>query len=303
MGGSEFSIAGRPTEGTQRLRVDFNRVSPKYFATLGIRITHGRPFNEQDRSGSLPVAIVNEAFAKRYLAGSDALAHRILLDERADNGPILTIERQIIGVYADVRVGGPRNESQPAIEVPFWQSPRPQVGMAIRTAFDPTAVQLAVADVIGSLDSDLPMGNVKTMEQVVNERMAADRFNMALFASFAGVALLLAAVGIYGVMTFVVAQRTREIGLRMALGARRWDVLGQVLREGMTTAGVGAVLGSAGAYFVAQAMRGLLPGVTALRPIDFAVITLTLLASAFLACLVPARRAVSVDPMVALRQE
>jgi putative ABC transport system permease protein len=104
-------------------------------------------------------------------------------------------------------------------------------------------------------------------------------------------------------MTFVVAQRTREIGLRMALGARRWDVLGQVLREGMTTAGVGAVLGSAGAYLVAQAMRGLLPGVTALRPIDFAVITLTLLASAFLACLVPARRAVSVDPMVALRQE
>ncbi|HEY5907711.1 MAG TPA: FtsX-like permease family protein, partial [Vicinamibacteria bacterium] len=175
--------------------------------------------------------------------------------------------------------------------------------MAVRTTGDPNGLQQSIAAVVRSLDGDLPLGNVKTMEQVVSERMAADRFNMALFASFAAVALVLAAVGIYGVMTFVVAQRTHEIGLRMALGARRRDVLGQVLREGMTTAAAGAVLGSVGAYFVAQAMRGLLPGIGSVRPADFAAIGLVLLGSAFVACLLPAHRAVSLDPMVALRQE
>ena len=305
MGSSEFSIVGKPASPGKRPRTAFNRVSPEYFETLGIRLTRGRAFTAEDRPESVPVAMVNEAFVKRYLADSDALAQRIALEERVEGTPPrnVVVERQIVGVYADVRSAGPHNDTPPTIDVPFWQNPRPRAGMAVRTTGDPGGVQPAIAAVIRSLDSDLPMGNVKTMEQVVSERMAADRFNMALFASFAAVALVLAAVGIYGVMSFVVAQRTREIGLRMALGARRWEVLGQVLREGMTTAVAGAVLGSVGAYFVAQAMRGMLPGIGAVSAGAFAAVGLTLLGAAFLACLVPARRAVSVDPMVALRQE
>jgi putative ABC transport system permease protein len=153
------------------------------------------------------------------------------------------------------------------------------------------------------MDPDLPMGNVKTMEQIVSERMANERFNTVLFGSLAGVALILAAVGIYGVMSFTVAQRTREIGVRMALGAARRRVLGEVLREGMGTALAGAVLGSAGAYFVGRAMQSTLIGIEPLNAPVLGAVACTLLGSALLACLVPARRAASVDPMVALRQD
>jgi putative ABC transport system permease protein len=153
------------------------------------------------------------------------------------------------------------------------------------------------------MDADLPMANVKTMEQVVEESMAGDRFTTILFGSFAVVALLLAALGIYGVMSFVVAQQTHEIGLRMALGAGRGRVLWDVLRDGMSTALVGAVVGCAGAYAVGRAMRGLVYGVGVVDPTAFTIVTATLLAAAFLACLLPARRAAGVDPMVALREE
>ena len=147
------------------------------------------------------------------------------------------------------------------------------------------------------------MADVKTMDQLVDEALAGDRFNALLFGSFAAVALLLAALGIYGVMSFVVAQRTHEIGLRMALGAGRGEVLRLVLREGMLTALVGAVIGSLGAYFVGRAMQGMWYGVGALDPAAFSIVALVLLTSAMLACLVPARRAASVDPMTALREE
>jgi putative ABC transport system permease protein len=303
--GSDFSIPGRPRDSGQRRFVGLNRVSPEYFGTLGVRITRGRGFDGQDRAGSQPVAIVNEAFVKRYLAGADPLTQAVVLEERDGGGPPTgaPVARQIVGVSADVRGGGPRNDTWPAIDIPFSQSPREQASMAVRTAGDPAGMQPAVAAVVASLDRDLPLGSPKTMEQVVSETIADDRFNMALFATFAAVALVLAAVGIYGVMTFVVAQRTREIGVRMALGARRGEVLGQVLRDGMKTAMAGLVFGSAGAYFVTQAMRGMLPGAGAVSATAFVGVALTLLGSAFVACLVPARRAASVDPMVVLRQE
>ena len=185
----------------------------------------------------------------------------------------------------------------------FWQSPWPVATMAVRTVGEPMSVRQGIAAVIRSLDPDLPMADVKTMEQIVGESMASDRFNTVLFGSFAAVALLLAAVGIYGVMSFVVAQRTHEIGLRMALGADRGRVIGQVLREGMTTALAGTALGSAGAYFVGRAMQGMLYGVGAMDPTALSVVALTLLGAALVACLGPAQRAASVDPMVALRQE
>ena len=175
--------------------------------------------------------------------------------------------------------------------------------MAVHTEREAGAVQSAIADVLRPLDPELPMANVRTIEQTLSQSMAADRFYTVFFAVFAAVALLLAAVGIYGVMSFVVAQRTHEIGLRMALGARQRQVLGQVLREGMLTALAGTAVGAVGATLVRRALAGAVYGVDAGNPLTFLAVALTLLAAALVACVVPARRAASVDPMVALRQE
>jgi putative ABC transport system permease protein len=304
--GMQFSVAGMPTdEPSRRPGAGFNMVTPDYFKTFGIQITQGRAFTEQDRDGTLPVAIVNETFVKRYLPGVDPLTQRLVIERLIPGATRLdpAVEWQIVGVSRDVRNAGPKDDRFPEIDVPFSQSPWPGAQMAVRTAGEPASVQQGIAAVLHSLDPDVPMADVKTMDQIVSESLAPDRFHTALFASFAAVALVLAAVGIYGVMSFVVAQRTHEIGLRMALGAGRGRVLRQVLREGMTTALVGTVAGSAGAYYVVRAMRSLVYAADSIAPAAFAVVAATLLAAALLACMVPARRAASVEPMVALRQE
>jgi putative ABC transport system permease protein len=175
--------------------------------------------------------------------------------------------------------------------------------MVVRTSGDPTGVRHAIGSIVQAMDPDLPLADVKTMEQIVSESLAGDRFNTVLFGSFAAVGLLLAAFGVYGVMSFVVAQRTREIGLRMALGAERADVLREVLRDGMKTALTGAVLGSAGAWYAARTLRGIVYVTGDLGPAPFVGVAMTLLCTALLACLMPAVRAASVQPMIALRQE
>ena len=213
------------------------------------------------------------------------------------------IEWQIVGVFRDVRNRGPRRDLRPEIDVPFQQSPWPGAVLAMRTTMEPDGVRNGAAAVVHSLDPDLPLTEVKTMDQIVDESLEGDRFRTMLFAGFAGVALVLAALGIYGVMSFAVAQRTHEIGLRMALGAQKGQVIRQVLGEGMVTALTGAAIGSVGAYFVGRAMKGMLYGVGVMDPLAFGIVATLLLASAMLACLVPARRAAAVDPMVALRDQ
>jgi putative ABC transport system permease protein len=213
------------------------------------------------------------------------------------------VEWQIVGVFRDVRNRGPQDEIRPEIDVPFWQSPWPSAVVTVRTAGDLDSVRNSLAAIVQSMDPDLPMAGVRTMDQIVSERLAGDRFNAALFGSFAGIALLLAAVGIYGVMSFVVAQRTHELGLRMALGASKAQVLELVMKDGMSTALVGTAIGFVGAYFVGQAMQGMFTGVAALDFVRFGAVAATLLASALLACYVPARRATRVDPLSALREE
>ena len=304
--GMPFYIAGKPVDDpSKRPGAGFNMVTPDYYRTFGIQITRGRAFTDQDREGGVRVAIVNDTFVKRYLAGVDPLTQRLVVEQLIPGATRLgaAVEWQIVGVYANVRNGGPKDSGFPEIDVPFWQSPWPGASVAVRTAGDPALIQSSLAAVIKSVDPELPMADVKTMSQVVQESLAGDRFNTALFGSFAAVALLLAAVGIYGVMSFVVAQRTHEIGLRMALGAARSRVLWQVMKEGTVTAVAGIMLGSVGAYFVGRAMQGMVYGVGAIDPLAFGVVALTLLMSALLACLVPARRAMAVDPMAALRQE
>jgi putative ABC transport system permease protein len=217
----------------------------------------------------------------------------------ANLGP--PIAWQIVGVYENVRNGGAKGEGFPEIDVPFAQSPWPGVGMAVRTVGDPSNMSKSIAGVINSLDPDLPMADVKTMDALLEESNGGDRFGAVLFGTFAAIALLLAAFGIYGVMSFGVAQRTHEIGLRMALGAGSGQVLGMILKEGMTLGAIGLVIGLAGAYGVGKLMRNLLFGIGTIDYAAFSAVAGILLFAAFLACYIPARRATQVDPLAALR--
>jgi putative ABC transport system permease protein len=303
--GMAFSIAGKPVQDpSKRPGAGFNMVSPGYFMTFGIQIVRGRTFTDQDRMGTQRVAIVNETFVKRYLSGVDPLAHRIVMEQIepgvAKLGP--PVEWQIVGVYRDIRNAGPRDDGFPEIDVPLAQSPWPSVSIGVRTAGAPVAVQRGIGEAIRSVDPELPMVGVQTMEQVVAQSIAPDRFRTVLFGSFAGLALLLAALGIYGVMSYLVTQRTHEIGLRMALGAERGRVVVHFMKEGMTSAVAGVCLGLGGAYLVGRAMRGMWFGVETIDPLAFGVVAVVLLLSALVACAVPARRAASVDPLTALRQ-
>ena len=301
-----FTIAGRGGgDRSQRPSARFNQVSPAYFETLGIRIVRGRAFTEADRIGTVPVAIVNETFVKRQFPDVDPLTQRVVVDQFNPGVTNLGIgiERQIVGVSSDIRNLGPASEGLPEIHVPFPQSTWARNWIAVRTAGDPLAVHQPIAAVVRSIDPDLPMVEVRTMDQLVATTTSGARFTTILFGAFAFVALLLAALGIYGVMAFAVAQRTHEIGLRIALGAGRGRVVQQVLRDGMRTAILGTLIGSVGAYFVARSMRGMVPGVSPGDPTAFIVVVATLIGAALVACLVPASRAASVDPMTALRQE
>ncbi len=277
-----------------------------YFQTFGVKMVRGRAINEEDVAGSLRVAVVNERFVEKFLSGLDPLRQRILVEELIPGvtklGPPL--EWQIVGEFRDVRAPEILKDSDyPEIDVPFYQSPWPQAAMAVRTNGDPAAIQKSVAAAIRAIDPTLPLAQPRTMDQVMDEHLAGDRFSAVLYLSFAGVALLLAAVGIYGVMAFAVAQRTHEIGLRMALGAGRARVLTLVLREGMTLAATGLAVGLAGAWFVGRAMKSVLYGTGVIDSTSLAAVAAVLLVSAFLACWFPARRATAVDPMIALRQE
>jgi putative ABC transport system permease protein len=304
--GMSFDIVGHEAaDRSQRLNSRFNMVTPHYFQTLGINITRGRAFTEMDSAGGMRVAIVNSALVKKYMPNVDPLTQRVSVDQLIPGVANLgaPVAWQIVGVYDDVRNGGSDSEDHPEINVPFAQSPWPGVQMAVRTIGDPVNMSKSIAGVINSLDPDLPMADVKTMDMLLEEARGGDRFGMVLFGTFGVIALLLAAFGIYGVMSFGVAQRTHEIGLRMALGAGSPEVLGMILKEGMTLGAIGLLIGLAGAYGVSKLMRNLLYGIGTIDYPAFSAVAALLLFSAFLACYIPARRATRVDPMAALRGE
>jgi putative ABC transport system permease protein len=304
--GMPFTIAGQPAfnDPSQRHGAGFGMATPDYFKTFGIRLDKGRMFTEQDDASSVKVAVVNEEFAKRYLKGMDPLRQRVVVEQLIPGvtklGP--PVEWQIIGVYHNVRSRGLRQDN-PEIYIPFWQIPWPSASIAVRTSQDPTAMTRSIAAAVHKVDPEIALATPQTMEQIRDEVLANDRFTVILFTSFAAVALLLAAIGIYGVMAFSVAQRSHEIALRMALGSSRNGVVGLVVKEGFVLACIGLGIGLIGAYFVGRGMRTMLYGVGAMDVSAFATVGLILLLSALLACYLPARRAASVNPMEALRGE
>ena len=306
-GSLPFAVVGQPAvEASRQPTAFYQPATPGYYETYGIRLTRGRFLNAGDLAGGVRVAMVSESFARQYLAGMDPLAQRLRIPELlpGHNPPLgAPVEWQIVGVYHDVQYATHPASGSPEVNVPFDQSPWAFAYIAVRTSGEPGAVTKDVAGAIHSLDQDLPMTDVLTLDQVVSQSAASDRFTVVVFGSFAGLALLLAAIGIYGVMTFAVAQRSHEVGIRMALGAGRAQVLRLVVGDGMKAALIGLALGVPGAWLVGRTLHGLLYKVGEFDVRSFVAVVATLLAAALVACYVPARRATKIDPMSALRDE
>ena len=314
----QFSVVGQPEDArSSRPSVGVQRVTPEYFETFGVRMQQGRALNDRDGMSAQGVAVVNERFVRLFLDGRDPVGQRVVMDDIVPNignrtlaggslsgpAPDAGGEWHIVGVFRDVSNVEQLGElKSPQIYIPFAQSPSPQGMVAVRTTTSPEHLQSSLAAAVRAVDPALPLVSIRTMEQVVGERLAPDRFNILLYGGLAALALLLATLGIYGVMAFTVSQRTVEIGLRMALGARHNQVRLQILREGATLATGGLVLGLVGAYALGRTMQSMLFGTGALSLPVVLVTGLVLLLTALAACYVPARRASAVDPLIALRQ-
>jgi putative ABC transport system permease protein len=304
--GRNWEIVGRPPADPSNLPGGgLNMATPGYDRTLGIALRRGRSLTDSDHAAAPRVATVNESFVELYLRDVDPIGQRIRFSPAIPGSTSrpAPVDWEIVGVTRNVANAGLAERPFPEVTVSFWQMPWPVARLAVRTAGDPLQAVGAIGDVIGQLDSTVPLTDVRTMEQALSRATASDRFYAVFFAAFAGVALVLAAVGIYGVMAFAVAQRTPEIGLRMALGARQGQVLSQILREGMTTAIMGTGIGIVAALALGKALEGAIYGVDSSNPWTLVAVAMLLLTAAFLACVVPARRAAAVDPMVALRQD
>lgn len=309
----QFRIAGEGNQMQVAPSASVQMVTPEYFQTFGVQVVRGRALMADDRSGAQRVAVVNERFANRFLEGRDPLGRRVAMNQftrgnpRQGFGPGVpgaSVEWQIVGVFRDVsnleQFGDP---AAPQILVPFAQSPSLQAMVAVRSAADPNALQKSLGMAVRATDPELPLTDVRTMDQIVGERLAPDRLNIALYGGLAALALALATLGIYGVMSYTVAQRRSEIGLRMALGAQQSDVIVQILREGLTLSVNGLVLGIGGAYVLGHSMKSMLYGIGGLNLPVLLTVGLVLCVAAALACYLPARRAITVDPVVALRRE
>lgn len=303
-----FAIVGQPAEEdvNKQPQTEVNLVTPGYFATYGIRLTRGRYLDGRDLAGGPRVAMVSESFVRQYLQGMDPLAQRLKIPElMPDKTPPLgaPVEWQIVGVFHDVQYESHPTTGSAEVDLPFDQSPWPYTAIGVRTSGDPAAVTKSIAAAVRSVNPDYPLTRVRTMDQVISESLVSDRFSVVVFGSFAGLALLLAAIGIYGVMTFSVAQRKHEMGIRIALGAGDRQVLRLVVGEGMRAAVIGMAIGLPGVYLVGRALKGLLYNVGAMDMRALAAVGVVLVAAALLACYVPARRATKIDPIGALRQE
>ena len=296
----DFEIEGQ-SERSRHLMASKLVVSPGYFGALGMSLIQGRWFDDHDTSKSQPVAIVSESLARRFWPKGDAPGKRISLGW--EGSPWYSV----IGVAGDVKQMGLQKDAPLAIYVPYSQAPRPFflsfMTIVARTDSDPLSMTNTLRRVIESVDGDMPVFDVASMEQLVYQSVASPRFNALLLACFAALALTLAVVGIYGVISYSVAQRAHEIGIRMALGAQREEVLKLVVSQGLRLTLIGTVSGVLGALGVTRFLSSLLYGVRPVDPLTFVAVSLGLAGVALLASYIPARRATKVDPMRALRYE
>ena len=295
-----FWITGRPAlpRGTDQA-VDFQIVSPEYFRTLGIPLVKGRTFSEHDDAQAPLVVVVSRAMAQKYWPGEEAIGKRVQVN--GEKGA----PREVVGIVGDVRQRDPERAPEPLLYFPYLQDSEPWnwAMYALRTDLDPAALGPAVRDAVLAIDAEQPVARIRTMDEIAGTLGAERRFNTLLLALFSGVALVLAAIGTYGVMAYSVTRRTREIGVRMALGARPADVLRMVLGQGAGLVALAIALGLAGALATNRALASQLFETSATDPLTLAGGAVTLCAFALLACYVPARRAMRVEPLVALREE
>ena len=303
--GMPFTVTGKPLPNdlSQRPSTRLNIVTPEFFNTFGIPIARGRAFNAQDIAGGVRVAIVNEDFAQKYLAGADPLTQSVSMQQLVPGvtklGP--AVDWQIVGVMRNAR--GVTKEDYPTMLIPFAQIPWPATTIAVRTAIDPAPLGKSIAAAIRTVDSVIALRQLETMDQLRKEAMLGDRNIMIACMTFAVAALVLAMIGIYGVMSFAVAQRSNEISLRIALGADRTRIISLIMKEGALLASIGLTIGLVGAYLIERVMQSLLFDVTKTDyPVLFAVSAILLLA-ALVACLLPAQRAARLDPMQALKSQ
>lgn len=300
-----FEIEGRVTPPESRSpQANFNPVSPGYFTTVGMPLISGRYFTADDTRQRPGVAIVNETFVRQYLRDEKVLGRRIKVNQPPR---IWRDEKyewfEIVGVVRDAKSAGLKEAPEPTYYLPTAQAPLQDMMLLVRTAIEPTAIVSSVQRSVWTIDPNQPISDVSTMEQIVSDSVAQPRFNMFLMGMFGVLALLLAVVGIYGLMSYAVTQRRQELGIRMALGAETRDVLKLVLKQGMTLALIGEVLGLIGAFALTRVMRGLLFGVAPIDATTFAVVIAASTLVALIGCYLPARRATKVDPLVALRYE
>ena len=300
-------VKGNPFHGDEQWRW----ACPDYFKALKVPLLRGRVFTLQDTAKAPAVLIINETMAKKYWPKQDPVGQRVTIGKGL--GPeFADSTRQIIGIVGDVRENGLNTAAPGVMYVPMGQVPDGLTQLAnrvlptswiIRTAVSPLTLVQAISHEFLAVDNEMPPSHVRTMEQVISEVTARQNFNMLLLAIFASIALLLAAVGIYGVMSYAVEQRTHEIGIRMALGARTPDMLRLVVIEGMRLAGTGVAIGLLTAFGLTRLLAKLLFGVKPTDPPTYVAVALILSSVAFIACYIPARRATRVDPVVALRCE
>jgi putative ABC transport system permease protein len=289
----------------------YRAVDGHFFNALGIRLVKGRFLDEHDQANTNPSVVVNETLARKYWPGADPIGKLILLNPPEKltppelKPPGAHIPKfTVVGVVSDVHYGGLDQKPEPLVYGSVLQEDFPDnPAFIVRTDGDPTALIRSIRSAIAGFDKDLPLANVLTMDEIMSRSVAQPRLEAILLGLFGGLAMLLAAVGIFGVMSYTVSQRTNEIGVRMALGADRGNVLTTVCRQGLRLAGIGLILGLALALAVTRVMTSVLFGVSPIDPLTFASMVVLLALVALFACYIPARRATKVDPMVALRYE
>ncbi|HMF60266.1 MAG TPA: ABC transporter permease [Vicinamibacterales bacterium] len=302
--GMPFLVSGRPVvDRANRRAAGFKSISPPYFHTLGMKLLKGRGLTDQDLKGAAPVMVINQTMATRYFEGESPIGQHILVQEIVPGQPALgdEIPWEVVGVVANEKNGGLASGPSAGMYVPLEQSPSTSANLVVRAHVDPATLVRTIGQAIHEINRDQSIADVLTLEQIKDQSAASNKLRTMLLAMFASLAVLLSALGIYGVLSYTVAQRTHEIGIRSALGATRGTLLRLVLGGGMKLALAGLVLGLAGSLALTRVLSSLLFGVSARDPLTIIIAAALLGIVAFLACYVPARRAARLDPLAALR--